>query len=79
MLPVGTYGNLFELTVSMAFLLGVYGILVSLMAQKAEVKFDPAYIIPSQIANSISELGFPASVLDDAGVGSGEVELNVIT
>lgn len=56
---------------------GIHGVLVSLMAQKAEVKFDPAYIIPSQIANRISELGFPSSLLDDIDGRSGEVELHI--
>ncbi|KAJ8298432.1 hypothetical protein KUTeg_024963 [Tegillarca granosa] len=33
---------------------GIKSVLVALMAQKAEVKYDPAYILPSQIANRIT-------------------------
>lgn len=36
---------------------GVHKILVALMAQKAEVQFDPGYILPAQIANRITDLG----------------------
>lgn len=54
---------------------GVHCVLVALMAQKAEVKFDPAYIMPSQIANIVSELGYPSTILDDFSSQYGEVEL----
>ena len=47
------------------------------MAQKAEVKYDPAYILPSQIANKINNLGFNASVLDNDNNGQGSIELMV--
>jgi len=43
---------------------GVKMVLVALMAQKAEVKYDPAYIMPSQIANKITALGYSATVLE---------------
>lgn len=48
------------------------------MAAKAEVHYDPAQVSPSEIASSITELGFPSSVLDE-GVGQGEVDLEVST
>lgn len=47
------------------------------MAQKAEVKYDPAYLLPSQIATKISNLGFEATVLENEGFGQGVVELLV--
>ena len=53
--------------------------LVSLIGQKAEVKFDPAYVMPSQIANRISELGYPATLVENDTVGDGVVELEVYT
>ncbi|XP_076344880.1 copper-transporting ATPase 1 isoform X1 [Tachypleus tridentatus] len=56
---------------------GVHYVLVALMAQKAEVKFDPAYIMPSQIANAISELGYSASVIEDVSSAQGELELEI--
>ncbi len=46
------------------------------MAAKAEVEFDPAVVLPSQIANSISDLGFPSTVIEDE-TGSGACELEV--
>ena len=55
---------------------GVRNILVALMAAKAEVEYDPAKVLPGQIANSISELGFPSEVLEGEAT-SGEVELEV--
>ncbi|KAK3099390.1 hypothetical protein FSP39_003672 [Pinctada imbricata] len=54
---------------------GVQKVLVALMAQKAEVKYDPAYILPSQIANKINSLGFDATVLDNEPPGQGSIEL----
>ncbi|KAK7097662.1 copper-transporting ATPase 1-like isoform X2 [Littorina saxatilis] len=56
---------------------GVKSILVSLMAQRAEVKFDPAYILPSQIANAVSDIGFNAKVNEAEGLGQGTVELTI--
>ena len=52
-------------------------VLVSLMAQKAEVKYDPAYIIPSQIANRITDIGYKSSVIESDTVGQNTVDLKV--
>uniref|UniRef100_A0A0P4WHT0 P-type Cu(+) transporter n=1 Tax=Scylla olivacea TaxID=85551 RepID=A0A0P4WHT0_SCYOL len=56
---------------------GVHSILVALMAAKAEVRYDPSVVLPEQVANSISELGFPSSVMEESGAGQGEVDLNI--
>lgn len=56
--------------------LGVHNVLVALMAAKAEVEYDPSRVLPSQIANSISELGFPSTIIEDES-GAGTVELEV--
>uniref|UniRef100_A0A0B7B2G7 P-type Cu(+) transporter n=2 Tax=Arion vulgaris TaxID=1028688 RepID=A0A0B7B2G7_9EUPU len=56
---------------------GVNNIMVSLMAQKAEVVYDPAYILPSQIANKIEDLGFNASVMEGEVAGQGTVDLTI--
>ncbi|KAK6173176.1 hypothetical protein SNE40_016680 [Patella caerulea] len=56
---------------------GVVSVLVALLAQKAEVKYDAAYILPSQIAQAITDLGFNATVMDNEAVGEGVVELNI--
>merc|ERR1712186_111230 len=53
---------------------GVHRIMVGLMAAKAEVDYDPKLIFPHQIANSISDLGFPSNVIED-GTGAGTMEL----
>jgi len=52
-------------------------VLVALMAQKAEVKYDPAYIMPSQIANHVTSIGYEAEVLEDEVLGQNTVEVNV--
>ena len=44
------------------------------MAAKAEVEYDAEQILPQQIANSISDLGFPSEVMDTES-GSGEVQI----
>lgn len=62
---------------TLAILTGVEKILVALLAAKAEVKFDPQIIQPEEIAASISDLGFPSSVLDDSGSGEGSTEIKV--
>ena len=43
------------------------------MAAKAEVDYDPKLIFPHQIANSISDLGFPSNVIEDE-TGAGTME-----
>jgi Cu+-exporting ATPase len=58
---------------------GVKQISVALMAAKAEVLYDASQILPSQIANGISDLGFACEVIDDYNAGQGEVVLKVIT
>ncbi|XP_069166086.1 copper-transporting ATPase 1 isoform X1 [Procambarus clarkii] len=56
---------------------GVHSILVALMAAKAEVRYDPAIVLPQQVAASITELGFPTTVLEESGAGQGEVDLEI--
>ncbi|CAF4352390.1 unnamed protein product [Rotaria sp. Silwood2] len=43
---------------------GIHSVSVALLSHKAEIKFNPEYIIPSQIAYLINELGFRAEILD---------------
>jgi len=35
------------------------------MAQKAEIRYDPAYIMPSQIANKVTEIGYTSVIIDN--------------
>ncbi|NXP08262.1 ATP7A ATPase, partial [Thinocorus orbignyianus] len=56
---------------------GIHSILVALMAGKAEVRYNPAVIHPSAIAELIRELGFGATVMENCGEGDGILELVV--
>ncbi|KAM3956198.1 copper-transporting ATPase 1-like, partial [Aphomia sociella] len=55
----------------------VHSINIGLLAAKAEVKYEPRAITASDIALSITELGFPAEVLSDCD-GSGQKDLVVM-
>ncbi|XP_007956528.2 copper-transporting ATPase 1, partial [Orycteropus afer afer] len=56
---------------------GIYSVLVALMAGKAEVRYNPAVIQPLMIAEFIQELGFGATVIENADEGDGVLELVV--
>uniref|UniRef100_A0A2K5PIA6 Copper-transporting ATPase 1 n=1 Tax=Cebus imitator TaxID=2715852 RepID=A0A2K5PIA6_CEBIM len=56
---------------------GIYSILVALMAGKAEVRYNPTVIQPPTIAEFIRELGFGATVIENADEGDGVLELVV--
>ncbi|XP_026735198.1 copper-transporting ATPase 1 isoform X2 [Trichoplusia ni] len=60
-----------------AKLYGVHSILVALLAAKAEVRYEPRKISASDVADSITELGFPSSVLSDCDA-SGQRDLQVL-
>ena len=59
------------------FFAGIKNVLVNLMSQKAEVKYDPAYIMPSQIANEITDLGYPSTVIESSAAGQATVNVTV--
>ncbi|XP_029155419.1 copper-transporting ATPase 1 isoform X1 [Nylanderia fulva] len=59
-------------------LYGVNNILVALMAAKAEVTYDPDKIRAVDIVSSISELGFPTTLIEESGTGEGEIELKIL-
>ncbi len=56
---------------------GIHGVLVALLSQKAEVKYDAAYIMPQQIANIVTELGYPSKVEESQQNNEGDVELRI--
>lgn len=59
-------------------LYGVNSILVALMAAKAEIMYNPDKIRAVDIASSISELGFPTTLIEESGTGEGEIELKIL-
>ncbi|CAH0712779.1 unnamed protein product, partial [Brenthis ino] len=46
---------------------GVHSIVIALLAAKAEVRYEPSKISAIAVAESISELGFPAELISDSG------------
>ncbi|KAM6151720.1 copper-transporting ATPase 1 isoform 2-T2 [Rhynchocyon petersi] len=56
---------------------GIYSVLVGLMAGKAEVRYNPTVTQPLMIAEFIQELGFGATVIENADEGDGVLELVV--
>ncbi|OQR71264.1 copper-transporting ATPase 1-like, partial [Tropilaelaps mercedesae] len=54
---------------------GVHHVLVALLAERAEVRFDPKLITSEQIAEAIDDMGFDAAVLEDAECIQGELVL----
>ncbi|XP_025830887.1 copper-transporting ATPase 1 isoform X2 [Agrilus planipennis] len=54
---------------------GCENILVSLLAARGDVTYDPSLVSPSVIAASITDMGFPATVLQQQGAGESEVDL----
>lgn len=58
--------------------LGVKSVLVALMAAKAEVQYDSSLVQPEDVANSITDLGFPCNVLADTNSRITQTEFRVI-
>uniref|UniRef100_A0A5F9DCW5 Copper-transporting ATPase 2 n=1 Tax=Oryctolagus cuniculus TaxID=9986 RepID=A0A5F9DCW5_RABIT len=54
---------------------GILSVLVALMAGKAEIKYNPEVIQPPEIAQLIQDLGFEATVMEDATGSDGDIEL----
>lgn len=43
---------------------GIHSVQVSLLTEKAEIKYNPEYLIPSQLATMISNMGFGAKLIE---------------
>jgi len=58
---------------------GVRQVVVALLASKAEIDYEPEVISPETLAASITELGFPARVAQQAQQGEVEVSITGMT
>uniref|UniRef100_A0A3Q2QTJ7 Copper-transporting ATPase 2 n=1 Tax=Fundulus heteroclitus TaxID=8078 RepID=A0A3Q2QTJ7_FUNHE len=56
---------------------GIASVLVSLMAGKAEVKYDPALVDAAGVTRLIEDLGFGAKLLEDNAAAHGRVDLQI--
>lgn len=56
---------------------GCHKILVSLIAARAEIQYDPSLITANEIAESITDLGFPAAIIKQNSAGVAEVNLEI--
>uniref|UniRef100_A0A3Q2D1E6 P-type Cu(+) transporter n=1 Tax=Cyprinodon variegatus TaxID=28743 RepID=A0A3Q2D1E6_CYPVA len=56
---------------------GIISVLVSLMAGKAEVKYDPNLLDPAGVSQLIEDLGFGAELLEDNAVTQGKLDLQI--
>lgn len=56
---------------------GIHSVLVALLAQRAEVKYDPEYLLPSQIVSQINDLGFRAQLLETTTRGIDTLDVHV--
>lgn len=59
-------------------LAGVEDVLVALLAARAEIKYDRAVVSPYDLAAAITELGFPAELMDEPGSGETQLEVNIV-
>jgi len=59
------------------YFVGVKSVLVALMAAKAEVQYDSALVQPEDVANSVTDLGFPCNVLADTNSRITQTEFRV--
>ena len=51
--------------------------MVALLAEKADVLYDPHEINPEDIVQEIEGLGYSASIVDNSGAAAGKIVLNV--
>ena len=50
---------------------------VGLLAEKADIKYDPSITTPEDLVNSIESLGFGATVMYTSDINDGRIELMV--
>ena len=50
---------------------------MGLLAEKADIKYNPLLTTPQDLVNSIKSLGFGASLIDTNDINDGKIELMV--
>ncbi|XP_054919511.1 copper-transporting ATPase 2-like isoform X2 [Dermacentor andersoni] len=56
---------------------GVAQALVSLLSERAEVKYDPEKVSPMQLSQATTDLGYDASIIETAELQPGEIDLSI--
>ncbi|XP_075553574.1 copper-transporting ATPase 2-like isoform X2 [Dermacentor variabilis] len=56
---------------------GVAQALVSLLSERAEVKYDPEKVSPMQLSQVTTDLGYDASIIETAELQPGEIDLAI--
>lgn len=57
---------------------GVHKTAISLLGARADIKYDPNIISPEQIAVSITDLGFPSTVMKQSDIDEAEVDIEIL-
>lgn len=63
--------------IQISYSAGVQMIRVGLLAEKADIKYDPSITTPEDLVNSIESLGFGATVIYTTDINDGRIELMV--
>ncbi|XP_037291835.2 copper-transporting ATPase 2 isoform X3 [Rhipicephalus microplus] len=56
---------------------GVAQALVSLLSERAEVKYDPEKVTPMQLSQVTTDLGYDSSIIETAELQPGEIDLSI--
>ena len=51
---------------------------VALLAEKADIKYNPSLTIPEDLVSSIKSLGYGASIIETTDPNDGKIELMVL-
>lgn len=57
---------------------GIISAEVALISEKAEIKYNPEYLIPTQIVTMIQQLGFGAKLIEDNGLRTDKNGISII-
>jgi len=50
---------------------------VGLLAEKADIRYDPTVVTPDQLVESVKSLGFGAVLVETVNTNEGKIELSV--